>query len=97
MHAENGSVIEEKAKELLAKGITGPEGHTQSRPEEVRYRELTTILPTVTHPISQLEAEATNRACVLASQANCPLYVVHVMSKGAARAIAHHRQKGTVE
>lgn len=42
----------------------------------------------------QLEAEATNRACVMASQANCPLYVVHVMSKGAARAIAHHRQKG---
>ncbi|KAK6027181.1 amidohydrolase family protein, partial [Ostertagia ostertagi] len=40
-----------------------------------------------------LEAEATNRACVMASQANCPLYVVHVMSKGAAQAIAHHRHK----
>ncbi|KAK6041703.1 D-hydantoinase/dihydropyrimidinase domain protein [Cooperia oncophora] len=32
----------------------------------------------------------------MASQANCPLYVVHVMSKGAARAIAHHRHKGHV-
>ncbi|PAV63694.1 hypothetical protein WR25_07803 [Diploscapter pachys] len=77
VHAENGSVIAEKAKALLAQGVTGPEGHTQSRPEE-------------------LEAEATNRACVMASQANCPLYVVHVMSKGAARAISYHRSKGAI-
>uniref|UniRef100_A0A1I8AQH8 dihydropyrimidinase n=1 Tax=Steinernema glaseri TaxID=37863 RepID=A0A1I8AQH8_9BILA len=45
------------------------------------------------HP-EELEAEATNRACTLAAQAKCPLYVVHVMSKNAARAVAYHRQKG---
>uniref|UniRef100_A0A0N5AEU7 dihydropyrimidinase n=1 Tax=Syphacia muris TaxID=451379 RepID=A0A0N5AEU7_9BILA len=77
VHAENGYVILEKQKELLDKGVTGPEGHPQSRPEEV-------------------EEEATNRACILAVQANCPLYVVHVMSKGAAAAVAHHRRRGAV-
>ncbi|KAF1768375.1 hypothetical protein GCK72_000187 [Caenorhabditis remanei] len=77
VHCENGAVIKEKEIDLLAKGVTGPEGHTQSRPEEI-------------------EAEATNRACVLAAQANCPLYVVHVMTKGAAAAISHHRAQGSI-
>lgn len=49
VHAENGSVISKNAEKLIAKGVTGPEGHEQSRPEEI-------------------EAEAVNRACVIAKQ-----------------------------
>ncbi|XP_026285845.1 dihydropyrimidinase [Frankliniella occidentalis] len=75
VHAENGDIIQENAKKLLAKGVNGPDGHEKSRPEEV-------------------EAEATNRACVISKQVNCPLYVVHVMSKEAGDVISKYREQG---
>ena len=34
------------------------------------------------------------RACVLANQVKCPLYVVHVMSKSAAEIIMNKRKQG---
>lgn len=75
VHAENGDVVFRLQQHYIDIGVTGPEGHSYSRPPEV-------------------EAEATNRAIMIADMAGSQLYVVHTSSREAHEAIARARAAG---
>ena len=75
VHAENGDAVFLLQQQLLAQGITGPEGHALSRPPHV-------------------EAEAANRAIMIAQTVGVPLYVVHTSCREAHEAIARARADG---
>ena len=38
VHAENGDVVQEGERKMVAAGITGPEGHAMAHPEEAEVR-----------------------------------------------------------
>ncbi|CAI5468112.1 unnamed protein product, partial [Closterium sp. Yama58-4] len=99
VHAENGDAVVWGQQHIFDLGITGPEGHPLSRPPEVRL--VTVEAPQSTgpagHPLSrppEVEEEATGRAIRLANVVGVPLYVVHVMSAGAAREVVEARRRG---
>lgn len=71
IHAENGHLIDFLAKKLLQMGVTGPEGHLQSRPEDLEAEAVhrASVLAHhvqsplyIVHVMSKSAAEEINRA-----------------------------------
>ena len=88
VHAENGDVIHFQENKLINYGITGPEGHLQARPENVEAEatgNLSIFFSLCTN--HKINFVFTGRAIMLANQVRSPLYIVHIMSKGAANQV----------
>ena len=94
-------MIAENQERLLAKGVTGPEGHPLSRYvlqsfmiNDIRIVAFKSFW--CSSSPEEVETEAVLRACTMAHQVDCPLYVVHVMSKTAADIIVSKRNSGMI-
>lgn len=75
--AENGDIVKEAERKMMIAGISGPEGHAMSHPEEA-------------------EVEAVMRACVLANQVGCPLFLPSLSSTAATDILIKRKAKGCV-
>ncbi len=88
---------------MIEMGITGPEGHEMCRPEivegEATFRAIT-LASQVTNQTSCLFVLYNPWAnCPINStpptpKVNCPIYIVHVMSKSAAQAVMKGKEMG---
>lgn len=75
VQAENGDIVAEASRKMMAAGVSGPEGHAMGHPEEA-------------------EAEAVMRACVLANQVGCPLYLPSLTSSTSTSIVGKRKAKG---
>jgi len=77
VYAENGDIVSEAERKMMAAGVSGPEGHAMAHPEEA-------------------ESEAVMRACVLANQVGCPLYLASLSSSTSTTIVSKRKSKGCV-
>ncbi|KAK4825049.1 hypothetical protein QYF61_023053 [Mycteria americana] len=93
VHAENGELVAEGAKEALDLGITGPEGIEISRPEELEA-EATHRVITIANRVSG--PEPGGQDCTPLPTTHCPVYLVNVSSMSAGDVIAAAKMQGKV-
>lgn len=79
---------------MIELGITGPEGHEMCRPEEVEGEATARAITIASQVLAASLSLGDFRSVVHNLQVNCPIYIVHVMSRSAAKAVMRGKEKG---